>query len=563
MRSSRAARHLARLARACGIAAAAGPGCFLFSFCDTSKTHTVTETGFTAELEWFTTPAPGGPFTGSWRSGPAIELVGPAGAARSVDDGATWAAISGLPAGLAAIDTGSEAGRWVVGAGGLAGVWRYDGFAPGTTGTTADLHDLSTYEGFGGVAVGVEGTVLTTADGATWAADPDVAALLGAPAPTLYAADLLSDGTLWVVGAGGLVLHRGDEGWAAVDLGTDADLHDVAFASVNRGMVAGDDGVVFRTDDGGATWVAAPAPGTVHALVYSGAADEPVRWATGPDGVVWLFDGGAWHEEARTADGSALATIAPAGDLNLAAGAGAEALVFGWVDHGFTEEFERSDCMLYEGRPYVVEGAARVAPVFPADPDGADPRWLRQAQEEHASIAAFARFARQLRALGAPAALVADALAAQADEARHAALALGMAGGGTLGALDTVDDAGPVTLLDVALANAREGCIIETAAAFAAMEAAGTAATPEERRVWRTIARDETRHAALAWRFLRWAIAVDPTVHDAVAPLFARRPPSVPVAVWEQVILPAVRTLRARSPVAASRRAELVSSPLS
>ncbi|MES2645139.1 MAG: YCF48-related protein [Myxococcota bacterium] len=557
----RAARDLARLARACGIAAAAGPGCFLV--CDSNKTHTVTETGFAAELEWFTTPAPGGPFTGSWRSGPAIELVGPAGAARSVDDGATWAAISGLPAGLGAIATGSGAERWMVGAGGLAGVWRYEGFAPGTTGTTADLHDLSTYAGFGGVAVGTEGTVLTTADGVTWAADPDVAALLGAPAPTLYAADLLSDGTLWIVGEGGLVLHRADDGWEVVDLGTDADLHDVAFASPSRGMVAGNDGAVFRTDDGGATWVAAPAPGTIHALVYVGTADEPVRWATGPDGVVWSFDGGAWHEEARTADGSALTTIADAGDLNLAAGTGPEALVLGWVEHGFTEQFERSSCPEYVGRPYVVEGAARVAPVFPADTDHADPRWLRQAQEEHASIAAFARFARQLRALGAPAALVADALAAQVDEARHAALALAMAGGGTLGALDTVDDLVPVSLLALALANAREGCIVETAAAFAAMEAAGTAATPEERRVWRTIARDETRHAALAWRFLRWAIAVDPAVHDAVAPLFVRRPASVPVSVWEQVILPAVRTMRAVSPVAERWRAELVSPRLS
>lgn len=553
----RRARDLRRLAHACGVAVVSGPGCFLFFPCDSSETHLETETGFDSVLEWFSSPTPGGPFTGSWWSGSTVILVGPDGAVRSLDDGVSWETLAGAPAGLAAVDAGAGEERWMVGADGLAGVWRRYEFSPGNTDTAVDLADVAVYEGSGGVAVGADGTVLTSEDGVTWTVDPKVAALLAVPAPTLHGAEFTSDGNLWVVGDNGLLLHRGtgtwSDVWERVDLGTDADLYAVAFASPTRGMVAGADGTAFWTDDSGRSWVPAPAPGPVHALVYSGPPDDSLRWATGPDGVVWSFDGDAWQETARTPDGSALATLAAWQDLGLAAGAAPETLVYGWVDYGFSRQFEVPDCVPYVGRPFLVDGVLRVAQVFPDHPEKADPRWLRQAQEEHSSIAAFVRFARQLRALGAPAALVAEAVAAQADEARHAALALEMAGGGTLGALalacpQTADAFGPDSLVDVAVANAREGCIVETAAVFAAMESARTAATLEERRVWRTIVRDETRHVALAWRFLRWAIGQDPAVSRAVTPIFAARPASVPAVVWHTVILPALQAAHAPQP---------------
>ncbi|MFN7147029.1 MAG: hypothetical protein ACK4YP_24870, partial [Myxococcota bacterium] len=211
-----------------------------------------------------------------------------------------------------------------------------------------------------------------------------------------------------------------------------------------------------------------------------------------------------------------------------------------------TELVEESTCGggWQLGRPCVVDGVARLPAVVDA-PTGAPARWLRQAREEHASVAAFARFTLQLLALGAPADLVADAVAAQADELRHAAMALARAGGGALGPMDLAGEDGPATLVAVAVATAREGCIGETAAVHAAIEAAAAATDPEERRLWRAIVRDETRHAALAWRFLRWAVARDASVYAAVAPLFATRPAHVPPAVWRHVIAPAATSLRA------------------
>jgi hypothetical protein len=52
----------------------------------------------------------------------------------------------------------------------------------------------------------------------------------------------------------------------------------------------------------------------------------------------------------------------------------------------------------------------------------------------------------------------------------------------------------------------REGCIGETVAALEAAEAREHAIDPVVRAVLEQVAADETRHAELAWRTLRWAL---------------------------------------------------------
>src|ERR1700759_5402277 len=101
------------------------------------------------------------------------------------------------------------------------------------------------------------------------------------------------------------------------------------------------------------------------------------------------------------------------------------------------------------GRPFMVDGLARTAPVarrpeWCERPKGAAaltpvavvapdirPRlaaaWTQAACMEHASIASFARFVLQLLAVGAPPDLVADAQRALADEVVHARLAFAVA----------------------------------------------------------------------------------------------------------------------------------------
>jgi len=83
-------------------------------------------------------------------------------------------------------------------------------------------------------------------------------------------------------------------------------------------------------------------------------------------------------------------------------------------------------------------------------------------------------------------------------------------------ALDTPDHD---LLAHVALTTLVEGCIGETLAALDAGEGASSATDPHVRAALSTIARDEARHAELAWRFLDWALAQRPSL---ARPLLAR-----------------------------------------
>ncbi len=145
---------------------------------------------------------------------------------------------------------------------------------------------------------------------------------------------------------------------------------------------------------------------------------------------------------------------------------------------------------------------------------------------EHASIAAFARFNLQLLSLGAPCALVEECNRAIADETRHARLAFSLAshygarpiGPGPLaleGAL------GAASLADVLKLVIVEGCIGETVAALEAAEAMAHCRDAAVRNVLDQIHQDETRHAALAWRFVAWAVEQDASLASVAARVFA------------------------------------------
>jgi hypothetical protein len=130
---------------------------------------------------------------------------------------------------------------------------------------------------------------------------------------------------------------------------------------------------------------------------------------------------------------------------------------------------------------------------------------------EHASIAAFARFALQLMSLGAPMDLVVATQQAMADETEHTALCFNLAGAyanQSVGpaALDVRGALDALSVWDIVRATVREGCIGETVAAVEAEEALTQATDPAVKDVLGVIARDEARHAALAWRFIAWAM---------------------------------------------------------
>jgi hypothetical protein len=62
-------------------------------------------------------------------------------------------------------------------------------------------------------------------------------------------------------------------------------------------------------------------------------------------------------------------------------------------------------------------------------------------------------------------------------------------------------------LVDVARENAVEGCVNETFAALMAVHQAGAAAHEPLRNALQSIAREEVRHAQLAWEIHAWALS--------------------------------------------------------
>ena len=200
----------------------------------------------------------------------------------------------------------------------------------------------------------------------------------------------------------------------------------------------------------------------------------------------------------------------------------------------------------YEGRPFTVEGRARFAiPTTGAAWRGQDAEtrpgptvagrvarvWTAAGRAEHASVASFARFSLELMALGAPAELLLGAAQAMADEVAHARACFGVAAAagaevGDVGPLDVggaLDAAGDPAATLVSLI--REGCVGETVSALRAERALGGARVPVVRSALETIVTDEGRHAAYAWRCVRWILEAHPGLRGLAADTFAAAAP--------------------------------------
>jgi len=138
------------------------------------------------------------------------------------------------------------------------------------------------------------------------------------------------------------------------------------------------------------------------------------------------------------------------------------------------------------------------------DPAGAF--FAQMAHVEAAAIDGFVELATALAVHGAPASLVDDARRAADDERRHARVAAAFARRFGAGALPPVeiDAVAAPSLETLALANAREGCVLETYGAVVTQWQSRTAGDRVVRRAFVNIARDELRHAELAFAVARW-----------------------------------------------------------
>jgi hypothetical protein len=124
---------------------------------------------------------------------------------------------------------------------------------------------------------------------------------------------------------------------------------------------------------------------------------------------------------------------------------------------------------------------------------------------EAASVPAFERLSRELAHLGAPASLVRLCRRAAADERRHALVMRRLAR--ARGAEPPPVELARVPLRGaaaLALDNAVEGCVRETFGAAVGFYQARHASDPGVRGALAGIAKDEVRHAALAWKIAGW-----------------------------------------------------------
>lgn len=131
--------------------------------------------------------------------------------------------------------------------------------------------------------------------------------------------------------------------------------------------------------------------------------------------------------------------------------------------------------------------------------------FAQMAELELASIAAFAALERQLAAHGAPLPLLLRCRRARADEIGHARSVAELAR--RFGARPNAVRVAPQylpSLRQLALENAREGCVRELYGAAVATWQSVHAREPQVREVFSRIARDESEHAALALDLSAW-----------------------------------------------------------
>lgn len=173
------------------------------------------------------------------------------------------------------------------------------------------------------------------------------------------------------------------------------------------------------------------------------------------------------------------------------------------------------------------------------------------AHMERASVLAFGILAKELARAGAPRSLVQRARASARDEREHARVTSLLARGfGAQPARPRVRPTPARSLFQIACENAREGCVRETYGALVAMFQARTAEDARVREAMRDIARDEIRHAELAWDVHAWCLSrlepsqragVRAALHEASATL---APAPIAEGVRRSLGLPSVLASR-------------------
>jgi len=182
-----------------------------------------------------------------------------------------------------------------------------------------------------------------------------------------------------------------------------------------------------------------------------------------------------------------------------------------------------------EGRPLLTECEVTVAPlvmgkgwvssvptsevnnISPKELEQLIEYWTFAAQLEHSSVASFARFTMQMLSFSVPADLLLAIQTATADEVKHAQSAAHILSTLTkkqvsFGALPLEGITLKTSRRELIEALIREACMSETLGVAEITEALRLSEQELVSQHLNTLLEDETMHAALAWRSLRWLI---------------------------------------------------------
>lgn len=124
---------------------------------------------------------------------------------------------------------------------------------------------------------------------------------------------------------------------------------------------------------------------------------------------------------------------------------------------------------------------------------------------EHAAVTAFAYLVEELKAYRAPDTLIDIATAAIQEEREHVELMGALAR--RYGATPKVSTSAPFALrplADIAIENAREGCVRESFGSLLGYWQAMTSEDPAVRATMERIAHEESNHGALSWAIDEW-----------------------------------------------------------
>lgn len=223
----------------------------------------------------------------------------------SKDGGVTWEkGTSPANNGLALLGVAARDGRrMAVGQQGSAFRFESDKWTALTTGTEERLLTVALGKDGLVVAGGGFGALLVSQDnGASWQqADIDWFTLLGGEdAPHIYGVSINND-TITVVGEFALVLQSVDRGksWAVAHKG-EASLFGLTLNDQGAGLAVGQNGLILRTGDGGASWQQVPVKETANLLGVGISGQK--AFVSGFRAALQSSDGGVTWERASYGD---------------------------------------------------------------------------------------------------------------------------------------------------------------------------------------------------------------------------------------------------------------------